>query len=1762
MRAVRISLTVLIFAVPLVILTTLGVLMVRRYYRGAERVLGPTLAKEATNALGHEVRLGRVRIEGGHAYVDDVRIAEGRTLAERGPIATARQVILDFDLPRILFERNLTFPRIATARVIEPTARVTRDRAGRWNFTDIFKPRPGPPRRLLIGKVEVLNGTLYYSDSALPRNPKRPDTPLASQLTGVNGSVQFDADRSVSWQAEGQGNAAQLRSTRVMGTYEPQTRRLFLRIHADHLTGVLANRFLPPDTDLTGGFFSGRVTLVHMPEMRGPLPLDVQADATVQGASVLSSRLGEPVRSITGQVSLSNAAATLRLDVGFAGSPLHVEGTAIGFSKNPTLDGWVTGRGVRLQRVLAALKLNGRYPALRQMDAFANGRADVHGPLNNLSLFFSGPVLARGTPPGVPALPGGGRLLMTAFGDVRAELHGLPNNPIIQASGPVVVRGEQQNGAARLDASSLQVSLSGPLRAPDAKATGMLARVRYRDWEAQNIGISGVYTPRHAAVDFAAQAADGRVAGRAEFFPNGAQTRYRVVARARNVNLSRLPIRLGSGETARGRGGEGARGRTTPDAQRLTPNTSPQLSGLVSADVIAQGRFDRPPTQGGAEVQVSGLKLDNWMAERARARLRAAGDLLYVEPLLVSDEKGFAVATGTADLRKRTLDLRVDADRIDLARLPLELGEAGNAPIENRKSSIENPIAGLVFLREGHVTGTFDEPHMSGTLRGYNIGSGQYVLDSAAAKFEADQRQVVIREGEANRYPAAATFGGVIYRPLSPNPRLSLDGTFESLDLQEIALLAGSDLDAAGTAHGSFEVYGTLRLPRLADSPVIVDNPGLGDYDLDALQAVLSYDPVEEGGTWHLDRILARLPNTTEVPGKATFTGDASITNDRRFTLNARAENVDLSLLEPRLSDYITLSGIAGAQATRVTGTLNKDGKIEKWAGDVLIEGRQLVLNNAQLGDLNADLKLAGREILSSNVTLGPVNPQVPDSKVLITSLRFNRDTQEIEAQGSAGGLSVHMVHQALVSSPYLATHPDSVAAKWVEPILQPFEGNMDMPSIRVTGTTQDPTAQIRWQNRGDMVIQRQAVQQFAGDVTFTHKRIELESLRLTAGEAVVKLEDKGTLVFGESLTGSVQIANLPLTMLQNWFPTVPELAGLSGVADYVYIDAKDTLPSAPTLTVSANLLNLKWHDARVLSNREFRIDHLFIPTAVITEGSIKTDRVEITPLERQAAGAAPPSGSSRRIYAQGSIGFTWEDFFGADPPVDLEVRVGGRRPEDPGEDLAILTAFAPDAFAQLEGRLKAEFTWKGTLHKPQLHGSLTMAQQPGERIRLARMTTALTGLDAAFTFTGDRLVVDRFTAMTQIPRPPGKNENQPITLTGELPLEEGARDVKPLHLSAPRMYISEDPLLGLKTGRLVCDNLRVELDVDGTLFQPDIHGTVSLQQTDFRMPDTMAAGVEGLILPVNPSFSRGIRFVVGNNVVVRSAQLTAQVHTPPGEPIVLLGDLEHPTLNGVLSIERGILAFPTARFTIQRGGEIALRYPFITAGIRPAPGRAPSEPETTLGVIVNLTATTSLTASSVNGVVKRYTITVDARGPLNSGEPLRIVDPNAVGGAPSEEGGMQLVFRSDPPDLALSPAGLRQRITGLLGGQEAIQQLFGRSPDVGRILSEQLTDVLSASLLPELLERLGIARALRFEELSVEYNRLDAFTLRASRQIFGPLYLGYWRRFSNASGLGDTQRAVWELKLSYRIRDNLQFSWTTDDQRTNAYLLEGVFKF
>jgi hypothetical protein len=386
------------------------------------------------------------------------------------------------------------------------------------------------------------------------------------------------------------------------------------------------------------------------------------------------------------------------------------------------------------------------------------------------------------------------------------------------------------------------------------------------------------------------------------------------------------------------------------------------------------------------------------------------------------------------------------------------------------------------------------------------------------------------------------------------------------------------------------------------------------------------------------------------------------------------------------------------------------------------------------------------------------------------------------------------------------------------------------------------------------------------------------------------------------------------------------------------------------------------------------------------------------------------------------------------------------------------------------------------------------------------------------------------------------------IRVSGSLPLVGNGAEAPGLHIEARSIQFDEAPLPGFATGRVrgelgsEDDGAGLKFAVTGSLLEPTVSGTVSVRNTALRLPVTDPITARALSVGIiDPRFD--ISVALGKNVTVTNSLMAASLTTSGGQPIKLTGLLSAPKLAGSLVIESGKLTFPTARFTIARGGRVDVRYPGVTAS---EDGKAGLE------VAVNLTATSYVTATSVTGVRRRYRVTVEARGPLLE-RPSESEDPTA--------GRLKLTYRTEPPDLALSQAGVAQRVTALLGGQEAIQAVFSRQGNVGGVLMGQAVDYLGGALLPDVFGELGLGRTLGLQEFSVDYSSTGAFVLRMSRELFGPFDIAYWRRVAGGKEtVGDA--GAWELRLGLRLRNAFRLTYSVDSQRTNAYLLEGVYSF
>src|SRR5262249_53274649 len=141
---------------------------------------------------------------------------------------------------------------------------------------------------------------------------------------------------------------------------------------------------------------------------------------------------------------------------------------------------------------------------------------------------------------------------------------------------------------------------------------------------------------------------------------------------------------------------------------------------------------------------------------------------------------------------------------------------------------------------------------------------------------------------QAWRFPAFATIKGHISNPLSEDATLHLSGEYERVDLQDLAEIAGSTLEASGTANGTWTAAGTPVRPIITSSDLVVSEPNIGRFGFNKLTASVTYDGAKSPSELRFENLVATYSHTgmADKPD-AIITGSGSYFSDRTFTAHA-----------------------------------------------------------------------------------------------------------------------------------------------------------------------------------------------------------------------------------------------------------------------------------------------------------------------------------------------------------------------------------------------------------------------------------------------------------------------------------------------------------------------------------------------------------------------------------------------------------------------------------------------------------------------------------------------------------------------------------------------------------------------------------------------------------------------------------------------------------------------------------------------------------
>lgn len=1276
----------------------------------------------------------------------------------------------------------------------------------------------------------------------------------------------------------------------------------------------------------------------------------------------------------------------------------------------------------------------------------------------------------------------------------------------------------------------------GTLDDPTAVLKARLTNIQYLTFHGNAVTGQALYAHQTIDSDVRGLFAGGEVAARARvrLDPTGA---FQVEGHGKNLHFSQSGFKLLDG-----------------------------VGGTGRADLTMRGQAGRTPNIT-AQAEAADVTLHGQTLHSVYLRAETVGRKLVLRTVRAEDAKGFALASGTVDLKTQQLNINVEADELDIGAfaqafpLPATLtapktpnaADAGPQPI---------PINGIGYLRAS-VRGTVQAPELTGKLSAFALqtdkkDANSLLANKAEADFVLNRNALHINQGTVERYPGLLTFFGDVNGIFDGKPKLHLTVRTDDKNRLSVADL----LQAAKIETPGFLVTGTLVTTDLVlegtPSDPRVNTPFTAHIEDAAINGARVQNAVVtatyDGRNLHLLAAGADI-------AQGSVAASGIVTKDGKLDLTVSGSHIVLDRLKQILPE-VTLDN--------VTGIANLQAHIGGTFTDPVADARQievlgLTYNGYAAGDVRGTARFADKTVFAQNFTL----TDSTTNKIVLTvpDLTYHPASMGIQTDKPIrlDAIPIARVRDLIRSLPAPQNAPGSTLAgsfgqtelgAVATEYMNKLEGALS-GTLSVTGTLDDPRADVRI-NSADIRLNDYLITELSGQATVSKTsatgsgaRIVLRPLLPRPGtnpdslDATVSL-GRFSVGYKGDVDADLTAYNLDADLLKGFLPPDKRI-DVSGTVDYLDVVATGKTAS-PNLEVSLNLRNIGYRgqtlDRVDISRAE--VHGATIENGRVTEpGYIRATDVQVEKRDRTTAEIRKYT-----AHAGGSIsGFQWQaPFIPDDAKLDLTAKFA---PQDAADNnLRVVSLFAPNVLPPtVVGTLALNAAVKGTRAAPRLTGGLTVT---APKFQFGKFTTGLKNLHAALAFEDDQIKVVDFGGNTQVYDVQGNEiktggTGSNIVVEGSLPLTpDGPQNPAGIHISVDRAVFNETALPGLK-GAKAHGMARINLNLLGSILDPTLRGTVGIHDTQASLPTEFGGlGGSGVALPIAPRFDltillddKTVRLVnsqlnvrTGGYVTIKGSLPKADPVLPPtGQPPAAEPATTADSLNitGRLTLAEGVLTLPTARFKIVPPGVLSLNYPVYDAG----------QPTFSLNVD-SLKAQTNLTATSLGGIRKRYKVTVSVSGPLSGSSGNRF----------ATRSGLRLMFETDPDDLALGQAALTQRLAGALIGVDNINQ-FGQNP--AQAFASTLTNVLTSSYLPGAFDR--IAAGLGFEQFDIGYDPVQRLTLTISRHLFGPLYVSYFRTLQGA-------QEIYDLKLSFRFRQRYQLSYELDEQHTTRYLLEGVWRF
>ncbi len=1779
--------------VPTIYLAFLGAQALVGQINGVLKQSAPLASAAASGALGREVRIGRLYVNDASAkpgltlgylwdqftrrdtlgtlpiVAENVEVANGDRLSPgQTPLARARRVTLYVSVPALIAGVSSdALPRLAVER---PDIILIRRANGLFNLQELVKPSKGPAKSPFRSRIEVSDGRVRFTDYA-----SKLRAPQFNAVDGLTGFADLGA-RNIRFEVNARAEAGTVTAQRLTGPLlvsgsagrglpgsrsDAPTLASAEFLARVTVAGADLSYFLPYQFDfpafrITAGRANADISLSGPRRPDGAVAIGADGKPAKRPAPIVSlnARFGGVglVASAAPQAPVTNANGTLTFDDGILsldataralGDPLRASGTLwnVGDPNGPPPQAALTIDAPRLSvaRVLGALPQKQKLPPALALPNAVSVRASVQGALNDPvivaqvaapSIGFRGVGEARNIAAdvtysrGVVAatkvsanLDGGGTL------SGRAGLRfGVLAPPVKKDGVPLrVLPANEQSAAFAVQAHGVPLATLKLLNGKSALPSN-LRLAGTGDVEAVGKSVGGALTLAANVRAANLRVGDARVT---TAIARVLVDRNRILIPSARVESPEIGSLLVKGNTDAG-GALAlqwtASGLDLARIGRLVRQSS--LSGSLTATGTVGGTLQDPRVTLRDVIGLN-LRYRTFAADivsgaaitATRSRIALLSPLVvrrFPAVISVSGDVRDFLASAPGRAPDPVLNLTASIRNLDYSEVVRQSGGAVALPTQG--NGAPPAFAGSLRTLTANVAGRVSNPRITGTGAVGRVLVGPYPIDSGSFAFAVRGKEIALSDVRVTASVGTITGGATI----ASNGEVSGSFAGRNLDLETLSFLT----DKSVALGGEVSLFGTFSGTR--DRPIV-------DVRVTPSRVVVAGVPFEDVTLTGLRYIANRAQKVERVEAPLlSFRQGATLFALRNASFNVKTGRLgaQVSVTDGNLSaliDVLRRSGLASTPSgERIIASLNAFPY--PLGGAFAVEKATLAARvaNGKLTDIAASGALR-----ASAVQVGAFRA---DAVTLAGSLTgdvirvSNFDVQS--PQTTVRGSGVADLNGAI----NFTLDANNIALDLIRAFVPAFPavGTLDNVTIRATGPTRTPQIVATLQGRDIDIV---------GALS--------ESARVAAAQAALD----------------------------------PQAARAENVVN----PGGGAAPATPAL--QGVRLSLVRADAEIARDAEGNA-RIVISDITLTKGA-------------------------GELRVSGELPFTYD---GWRIPTDQPLSI---RAEVPRQNLSVIAALTlpaalvapggaanaaapqPGIAESIGGTLDGNVVLGGTLAAPRLSGGLTVTDAsfrfPRGGAKLPDPINPLNDLDAAIRFDGPNVIVD--TLVATLGEPNGRADANFGTLSaqGRVTLRSleallgsgkgggagaGARTARApsdgsqfgnldFTLKLAKLRPVENNLLGLgEAGR---GELNGTIAIKGPLLAPTIStptGEPIVISNSYASLPSKTAKVNGekSPSPFDPRFD--LAFSTDKKSSISKAGLFQFDVNGAGS---IGGTLNRPTLTGSFDTLGGYFQYVFARFRVDKGGRVDLRFTAPDA----ANGGANNSVGVRSGIVAsNIVARTTQYANpgavpsassrlrdgggpiaastpSAGQRQTRYRISVTIDGPLDIFEDTDTATLDRL----------RLSFESDPP---LSES----QILALIGTQQQIE-LLARG-DLQSAARLGVTQYLTSGLAPSLFAGIeqGVANTLGLEDFGVEYAPDAPIVLRLSKRFGYPLdrfVVSYSKSFQTRTQPGvpppyelGLNYDLYELKTLTRYQPRIQIGVQTDEQRDFFTYLRGVITF